>query len=149
SRNHRQKLRRNRRKLDEQFPERWTIIQVTTSDELNETFIHLVRLHQTHWKAMGEPGTFHNADQKAYYHELMHSMLENDWLRLYRLDIDNMPCAVYYCYHYLGRAYLQIVGVDRDVTDIPLGYILLEHSIMQAIQEGCHEFTFMWGEQSY
>lgn len=147
--NHRGKLRRYRKKLDQQFPDRWSIIQVTQSDELNDTFDHLVRLHQTHWENIGASGTFYYGEFAEYFRELAHSMLENGWLRMYRVDIDEKLYGVYYCYHYYGRAYFHIGGIDRNITKVPLGYVLLHHSITQAISEDLSEFTLMLGEQSY
>lgn len=149
SRNHRQKLRRYRKKLDEQFPDRWSISQVTQPDELDDIFDHLVRLHQAHWETQGEPGIFSEKEEIDYFRELMHCLLENDWLRLYYLNIDNKPCAIYFCYQHRERKYYAIAGVSRDFTDIPLGYIVMHHSIDQAITEGLLEYSFMLGEQPY
>lgn len=145
SRNHRQKMRRYYRKMDEQFPDRWSITQVTQPDELDYTLDHLVRLHQAQWESVSG-GNFHYGEWTEYFRELMHSLLENGWLRLYRLDIDDKTYAVDFCWHYGGRAYYAIGGLDRDVTEIPLGYILMQHTIEQAISEGLDEYTFMWGE---
>lgn len=149
SRNHRKKLRRYRKKMDEQFPDRWSITQVTLPHELNYTFDHLVRLHQSHWETRGASGTFYYGEFAEYFKELAHCMLENGWLRMYRLDIDGKPCAINFCYHYFERAYNHIAGVDRDITDVALGHIVTHHSIGQAIEEGLSEMTFMWGEMPW
>lgn len=150
SRNHRKKLRRYRKKLDEQFPDQWSITQVTQSDELEETFNSLEQLHRAHWEgAMGEWGSFHKGELTEYYRDLVQILLHNNWLRMYRLDIDNQPSAVNFCYHYRERAYNAIAGVDREVTTIALGHILTHHSIDQAIYEGLPEMTFMWGEMPW
>lgn len=149
SSNHRQKLRRYHRKLDDQFPDQWSITQVVQPDELEYSLEHLVRLHQAFWEPKGKLGYFHRGELTGYYRELMHSMLENGWLRLYRLDIDDKPCAVDFCWHYRGRACYAIGGVDREVTSIPLGYILMQHTIGQAIREGLGEYSFMIGKQSW
>lgn len=149
SSNHRQKLRRYKRKLDKQFPDRWLISQATQPDELDDAFEHLVHLHQTYWEDQGYPGHFNRGEWVECYRELLHGLLENGWLRLYRLDIDDEPCAVNYFFHYRGRAYFVFGGLKRGVTEIPLGYVLLQHNIEQAINEGLPEYNFMLGEQSY
>lgn len=149
SRNHRQKLRRYVRKLDKEFPERWSITEVTQPDELDETFEHFVHLHQTYWEEQGYPGNFNYGAWTEPYHELMHQLLEKSCLRLYRLDIDDEPCAVDFFFQYRERAYFAFGGLKRGVTDVPLGYILLKHHIEQTITEGLREYSFMWGEQSY
>ncbi|PJF38509.1 MAG: hypothetical protein CUN55_17085 [Phototrophicales bacterium] len=124
--------------------------QVTQPDELDEIFDHLVRLHQAHWEAQEEPGLFYFDEETAYYRELAHCMLENGWLRLHHLDIEGKPCAIDLCYHYRGRAYAQIGGVDRDVvTNITIGDVLMHYNIGQAIDEGLNEYSFMVGEQAY
>lgn len=149
SRKHRKNLRRYRNLLDKQFPDQWSIIQVSQSNELDDTYDHLVRLHQEHWEAMGTPGTFNHGEFVEPYREWAHSMFDNGWLRMYRLDINHVPCAVDFCYHYFGRAYGHITGVNRNVTNVTLGHVLKYHSIDQAIKERCREFTFMLGEQSF
>lgn len=142
-------IRRDRRKLDEQFPDRWSITQVTQPDEVDETFDHLVRLHQAHWKSQGYMGNFRDGELTECYRELIHLLLENDSLRLYRLDIEGEPCAIDFCSHYRGRAHGYLTGVKRDVTNIALGMVLKVHCFEQAIGEGIPEYTLMWGEMAW
>lgn len=146
----RKKLRRYPRKLDDEYPDQWSMEQVNQPDELNEIFDKLVSLHQTYWEEQGEFGFFYLDEEIAYYRELAHCMLENGWLRLHHLDIEGKPCAIDLCYHYRGRAYAQIGGVDRDVmSNITIGDVLMHYNIEQAIDEGLNEYSFMVGEQPY
>lgn len=145
----RQKLRRERKKLDEQFPDRWSIKQVNRPDELDETFDHLVRINQERWEAVGQSGSFNNDKMRDYVREWMHILLDNGWLRLYHLDIDDKPYAVDFSCHYLGRAYAVISGILRIDSNIALGIVLMQHNIEQAIIEGCREFSFGEGKEPY
>lgn len=146
SRKRRKKLRRYPKKLEEYFPDQWSIIKISQPDDLDYTLDHLVSLHQAEYEGQGG-GNFNYGEWTEYYRELMHSMLENGWLRMSRLDIEGEPCAIDFCYHYRGRAYAQIGGVNRDkVPDITVGDVLMHHNIDQAINEGIPEYTFMWGE---
>lgn len=149
SRRHRKKLRRYRNLMDKQFPDRWSIIQVTQPDELDYTLDQLVSMHQSQWEAKGGPGIFHYGELTGYYRELMHCLLENGWLRLYHLKVEDKTCAVDFSYHYRGRAYGQIRAVTRAVKDVTLGDVLMHHGIEQAVSEGMGEYSFSLGEHSW
>ena len=71
------------------------------------------------------------------------------WLRLYRMDINGKPATLLYMYHYRGRAYNQIAGLDESMTEVPLGHVMTQHSIEEAIRDGVDEYSFMWGEEPY
>lgn len=149
SRKSRKNLRRYRNMLDKQFPDQWSIVQVTQPDELDETFDHLVYLHQALWEARDMSGDFAYDNVTDYYRDLMHSLLATGSLRMYSLKIDGKPCAIDFCSHYLGRANGFITGTDRDVTNVSLGLVLKHHAIEQAIQEGLSEYSLGMGEQPY
>lgn len=149
SRNRRWKLRRQVKMLDEEFPDNWSLKRVTESKQIDETLDYLVQLHQAKWENIGKPGAFHYGDWLDYYRELIHQFSEEGWLRLYRMDINQKPAAILYTYHYRGRAYNQISGIDESLTDVPIGHVMTRHSIEEAIRDNIEEYSFMWGQEPY
>ena len=149
SRNRRWKLRRNIKQLNEEFPDDWSIVRLCEPHELNEGLDILVKLHQSKWEALDKPGAFHYGEWVDYYRELMHCFQHEGWLRLYRMDIGGKPATILYMYHYRGRAYNQIAGLDETIADLPLGHVMTQHSIEEAIKDGVDEYSFMWGEEPY
>jgi CelD/BcsL family acetyltransferase involved in cellulose biosynthesis len=149
SRNRRWKLRRNIKQLNEEFPDNWSIVRLCEPQELDEGLDILVTLHQAKWEALDKPGAFHFGEWTTYYRELMHCFQNEGWLRLYRMDIAGKAATLLYMYHYRGRAYNQIAGLDETMTEVPLGHVLTQHSIEEAIRDGVDEYSFMWGEEPY
>lgn len=150
SKNRRKKQRRYRRYLDEKYPDNWSIKMVSEHDELDEVFDKLVELHQAKWDDTDKAGAFYQyGDLRAYYRELMHALLEEGWLRLFYMVVDAETVVLLFSYHYLGRTYDQVSGVHEISADVPVGHVMTQHSIGQAIDDGADEYSFMWGQESY
>lgn len=149
SKNHRKKLRKYERDLNNAFPGQWDIQRVTTPDKLAEIFPILVKYHQTQWEALGQPGAFHYGEWADYYLELMQALLKANRLRLFYLNINGEPVAVLFAYDFGTYVCDYIGGMDHSSTDIPIGHVLTHHSIRMAIEEDFSEYDFMWGEQEY
>jgi CelD/BcsL family acetyltransferase involved in cellulose biosynthesis len=149
SRNRRWKLRRNVKQLNEEFPDNWSIQMVDEPQKIDEALDIMVRLHQAKWAALGKPGAFNNGERTPYYRDLLHCFHEQGWLRLYRMDLGGKPATVLFMYHYRGRAYNQIAGLDESLTEVPIGHVLTQRSIEEAIKDGLDEYSFMWGEEPY
>jgi hypothetical protein len=149
SRNRRWKLRHYRTELDKEYPDKWSIIKVSGAQELDRVFSRLVELHQSKWEARGKPGAFSSQGLRDYFRDLMHSMDQNGWMRLYHMVVDQKTAAVLFAYHYRGRAYNHIAGVDETLTKVPVGHVMTDHSIEQAISEGMIEYAMMWGQEEY
>lgn len=149
SRNRRWKLRRQVKMLNEEFPENWSLERVTDSAKIDETLEELVRLHQEKWEALGKQGAFNYGEWADYYRDLVHTIADEGWLHLYRMEINQKAVAILFIYHYRGRAYNQISGIDEAITDIPIGHVMTRHSIEEAIRDDVEEYSFMWGTEPY
>ena len=149
SSNRRWKLRSYRRKLDEQYPGNWSIDRVEDVATLAAAFERLVTLHQAKWVLREKEGAFGRPGLREYFLDLMGVMLQEGWLRLYQLKVNGQVPVVLFSYHYRGRAYNHIVGLDESITDIPVGHVMTLHSITTAIEEGLTEYSMMWGQEPY
>ena len=149
SRNRRSKLRGYYNKMDDEFPGEWQIKTITQRDELDEVYQNLVKYHQAQWEERGLEGAFFFGEWVGYFHDLMMVFLEKGWLRLNCLCIQEQPAAILFSYHYRGRAYNHISGINPNVTEIPLGHVMTRFSIETAISESLTEYMFMWGVEPY
>ncbi len=149
SKNQRKKLRRHRRRLDQDYPGNWFVKMVSEPQELDEVFPHLVELHQSQWEAVGKPGAFYRGQYTQYYLDLMRSFLNNGWLKMFYLVIEEELKAVLFGYHYRGIAYDHISGRVLDDFRVPIGHVLTHYSIEHAIQQGNREYRFLWGDEDY
>jgi len=150
SKNRRKKQRGYLRQLDSDFADNWSITAVTKPEELRAVLDHLVTLHQAKWIDTNKRGAFYAyGNMIPYYYDLMRVYLEQGWLRLYQLKVAGKTGVVLFSYQVRGRAYDQISGYDNTLTEIPIGHVMTQHSIEQAIQNGCDEYSFMWGEEPY
>jgi CelD/BcsL family acetyltransferase involved in cellulose biosynthesis len=149
SKNHRKKLRRYERDLNQEFPGQWEIHRVTSEEELTEIFKVLVKLHQDQWENEGKPGAFNYGEWANYFYEVMQELLRMNCLRLFYLKIKGKPVTVLFSYKFGSFAWDYIAGIDYKFTDIPIGHVMTHHSIKTAIEEGLTEYCFMWGNQDY
>jgi CelD/BcsL family acetyltransferase involved in cellulose biosynthesis len=70
-------------------------------------------------------------------------------LRLHYMLVDGKIAVVSFGYHYRGRAYDQVSGVDDSIIDIPLGHVMTQYCLEQAIANGNDEYSFMLGTEPY
>ena len=113
SKNQRKKLRRHRRRLDQDYPGNWFVKMVSEPQELDEVFPHLVELHQSQWEAVGKPGAFYRGQYSQYYLDLMRSFLNNGWLKMFYLVIEEELKAVEHAIQQGNREYMFLWG-DED-----------------------------------
>ncbi|MDQ7025888.1 MAG: GNAT family N-acetyltransferase [Anaerolineae bacterium] len=150
SKNRRKKQRRYLRYLNETYPDNWSITQVTDPTHLDKVFDELVELHQAKWDDTDKSGAFYQyGDLRAYFRDLMHALLQDGCLRLYQMVVDGETVVVLFSYYYQGRTYDQVSGVHDISADVPVGHVMTQHSIAQAIADGADEYTFMWGTEPY
>ncbi len=101
------------------------------------------------WEGRGAGGAFLYGGWVGYYHDLMMALFEKGWLRLYCLCIKGQPAAILFSYHYQGRVYNQISGINPNATEIPLGHVMTRFSLEIAISESVTDYMFMWGVEPY
>jgi CelD/BcsL family acetyltransferase involved in cellulose biosynthesis len=144
-----ERFRYYRRRIDRDFAGDWSCTTASTAAEIDAAFDALLRLHQQHWTARGEPGAFADARLTAFYRDLAHRLAARGWLRLYSLRAGGKTVSVDYAFVYAGRFHHFINGTDfAGPVDSP-GAVLHYCMIERSIAEGVREYDFMWGEHDY
>lgn len=144
--NMRQNLGRRRRQVARQFAAEFDVVG---ADAVDETMEALFRLHNARWRKRGVPGAFANPRIQDFHRELSRSFLSRGWLRLYRLRLDGVPRAIFYCFRYGPRVYYYLSGFDLEFAKFSIGSVALSHAIESAIGEGVREFDLLRGDESY
>ena len=145
----RQRLNRIRRRLVEQLG--MTFKTSRKSDEIWSTVDALIELHRKRW-ADKDPnkGAFRSSRYLNFHREVIERCLQNDWIRLYRLeDAHGKATAVFYCYRYRDEVLYFQSGFDPALHKYSPGLALMGFAIESAIGEGARLFDMLKGEHAY
>ncbi len=143
SRNLREKLRRNTRKLERDHTVRFRLCESesTLSDDLDTLF----RLHSLRW---GDRGAFGQAETE-FHRELAGTLLRLGRLRLWTMDIDGDPAASWYGFRFAGvEAYYQS-GRDPRFDRFSIGFLMLARTLRAAFDDGLDRYAFLRGDEPY
>lgn len=137
----RQQLRRKRRLLAAAGTVRYRLADASTLDrDLDALFA----LHRARWG--GRPTDFSDG---PFHREVARRALERGWLRLWTLELDGTPVAAWHGFH-LGRAthYYQ-AGRDPAFDRLSVGFLVLAHSLEQALGEGAQVYRLGRGDEAF
>lgn len=112
---------------------------------LQEDMTTLFRLHRARWA--GAATTF--GAREPFHRDFALRALERGWLRLWLLELDGAPAAAWYGFRY-GRSesYYQagrLPELDRE----SVGFVLMAHTIREAIATGAEEYRLLRGGEEY
>jgi CelD/BcsL family acetyltransferase involved in cellulose biosynthesis len=124
-------------------------IEAAASDTLPGMLDDLYRLHAARWQTRGAPGVLADPAVRAFHRDAARALLTRGMLRLYRLHIADRAAAVYYGFASSGRSYAYIGGFDPELPRLSPGAQIILHAIREAVAEGCAEFHFLRGDESY
>ena len=119
----------------------WCDDRSSLTDHLNGLF----RLHAMRWQEAGEPGAFADERRCQFYRTLALDAVDNDRLRLSRLDIDGTPVAYQYGIVAGGIYYQMQEGFDTSLAKGRISTALRALSIQALIEEKVHTYDFMAG----
>lgn len=119
------------------------------ADTLAAAMEDLFRLHEARWRKRGEGGVVADPAVRAFHGDAARALGAAGMLRLYRLRIGDRPAAVYYGFSWRGASYAYLGGFDPEMPRLSPGAQVLLHAINEAIGEGCREFHFLRGGESY
>jgi CelD/BcsL family acetyltransferase involved in cellulose biosynthesis len=147
SSNLRKNLERYGRKLDRdaEVTER----MVTNKEDLDDTFDHLIRLHQAVRTANGDPGVFARPEMERFLRTAAHNFLDAGRLRLWRLDVSGTPIAVIMCIRSGASVVFYTTGYDVTWKKYAPGRRIMARAIRAAIDEGAAQFDFLRGDEPY
>jgi len=147
SSNLRKNLERYGRKLDRDADV--TERMVSNADDLDDTFDHLVRLHQAVRTSNGDPGVFASPVTELFLRKAAHYFLEAGRLRMWRLDASGTPIAVIMCIRSGASVVFYTTGYDVAWKKYGPGRRIMARAIRAAIDEGAAQFDFLRGDEPY
>lgn len=145
SRNMREKLRRNTRKLEKQHELSFRLCE--GPDRLQDDLDTLIRLHRARW-GEGE-GAFQREQVVAFHHDFAAAALARGWLRLWTMEIDGKPAAAWYGYRFGGAESFYQSGRDPSFDRFSIGFLMLMRTVQAAFEDGLDRYSFLRGDEPY
>lgn len=106
-------------------------------------------LHQSRWNARWLPGVLGSKKVQAFHRDTAEHFLEQGWLRLHLLKVDETLQAALYCFRYHHKTYYYLGGFSLELSKYSIGTLLTAKAIQNAIDDGCTEFDFLRGDEAY
>lgn len=144
SRNFREQVRRRERKLAQKYELRYRLAD--DPSRLQEDLDTLFALHGARWS--GRESAF-GGPREAFHREFAARALERGWLRLWLLELDGGTVAAWYGFRYGGVESFYQAGRDPSWDRASVGFVLLAHSIREALRDGMREYRFLRGGEEY
>jgi CelD/BcsL family acetyltransferase involved in cellulose biosynthesis len=113
---------------------------------LQEDLDILFWLHKARWR--GERSLFGGATE-AFHREFAELAFHAGWLRLWFLELDGRTVAAWYGLRYAGTDSYYQAGRDPALDRKSVGFVLLMHSLRQAMADGMREYRFLRGSENY
>jgi CelD/BcsL family acetyltransferase involved in cellulose biosynthesis len=143
SRNFREQARRRERKLAEGHVVRYRL--ANDPQRLERDLDTLFALHRARW---GGRGTSFST-REAFHRDFAACALDQGWLRLWFLDVDGEPRAACYGLRFGDVESFYQSGRDPSWNPYSVGFIILLHSIREALADGMTEYRLLRGEEPY
>jgi CelD/BcsL family acetyltransferase involved in cellulose biosynthesis len=145
SRNMKEKLRRNTRKLEKQHELSFRLCE--DPDRLEDDLDTLIRLHRARW-GEGE-GAFQREVVVAFHHDFAAAALRRGWLRLWTMEVDGQPAAAWYGYRFGGTESFYQSGRDPGFDRFSIGFLMLMRTVQAAFEDGLDRYAFLRGDEPY
>ena len=142
SRNFREQVRRRERKLAREHELRYRLTD--DPERLQEDLDTLFRLHRIRWSLdspFSKAEMFHRAFARCAF--------ERGWARLWFLEIDGEPGAAWYGFRFGDAESYYQAGLARGWEAYSPGFVLLAHSIREAVRDGAREYRFLRGGEEF
>ena len=118
--------------------------RLATVETLDADLDTLFALHRARW-----PGSHWFADAEAFHRDFAATALERGWLRLWILQLAGTPAAAWLGYRFNGVESYYQAGRDPSLQRERVGFVLLAHTIREAIQDGMSEYRLLRGDESF
>lgn len=112
---------------------------------LQEDLDTLFALHRSRWG--GDRTSF--SKQHAFHREFATCSLQRGWLRLWLLELDGRPVAAWYGFRFQDVESYYQTGRDPAWDEWSVGFVLLAHTVREALRDGVVEYRMLRGGESY
>jgi CelD/BcsL family acetyltransferase involved in cellulose biosynthesis len=114
--------------------------------ELTRDLDTLFALHAARW---GEAVNPEFAAAQEFHRAFAARALDHGWLRLWTLELDGRPAAVWYGFRYGAVDWHYQSGRDPTYDRLSVGAVLQAHTIRDCIEAGIGEYRFLRGGEAY
>ena len=140
SANFRSQVRSAERRLED----RGLSYRLATPGSLNADLDTLFWLHRARW-----PGSHWFAEAEAFHRDFAAIALDRGWLRLWILELDGTPAAAWLGYRFARVESYYQAGRDPALQRERVGFVLLAHTIREALQDGMSEYRLLRGDEPF
>lgn len=144
SRNFREQVRRRERALRREHDV--TLRLCDDPERLGADMTKLVALHHARWE--GASSALAPA-LEALHRDVAATALREGWLRLWMLEVDGSSVAAWYGFRTGGREWYYQAGRDPAWDRRSVGFVLMNHTIRSAIEDGMSEYRLLRGDEGY
>jgi CelD/BcsL family acetyltransferase involved in cellulose biosynthesis len=143
SRNFRDQVRRRERKL---IREQGLSFRLSDDPErLADDMEALFRLHRERWG--DESSGVFDGSGADFHRAFAAAALEAGWLRLWLAEIGGETVAAWYGWRFAGSEWYYQAGRDRRFDGYSLGFVLLAHTVREAMNDGVDAYRFLAGNE--
>jgi CelD/BcsL family acetyltransferase involved in cellulose biosynthesis len=105
----------------------------------------LFALHRRRWRG----GESEFTRREAFHREFARLAFERGWLRLWFLELNGAAAAAWYGLRFGAVDWYYQAGRDPAWDRAAVGFVLLAHSIREAMADGMREYRFGRGDEGY
>jgi CelD/BcsL family acetyltransferase involved in cellulose biosynthesis len=140
----RHEIRRKLRRLKEAAQINFRVVEnpVDVAQEI-DTFLALFKLNRS------DKSAFMSDQRAAFFRALAFEMAAVGILRLFFLDLDEVPAAAVMCFDYRSTLYLYNNGYDIQHKSLSVGLLSKIFTIKESIKRGKTRYDFLKGPESY
>ena len=132
------------RSAERRLERRGLSFRLANADSLDRDLDTLFRLHRARW-----PGSPWFASAEAFHRDFAAVALEREWLRLWILELEGTPAAAWLGYRIGGIESYYQAGRNPAFQRERVGFVLLAHTIREALQDGMSEYRLLRGDESF
>ena len=144
SRNFREQVRRRERRLARSHDLAFRLCD--DPERFDADYDTLVALHRARF---GERSRSFDPPRDALHREFGRAALDRGWLRLWTLELDGRPAASWLGYRMGGIEWYYQAGRDPSLERESVGFVLMVHTIREALDEGMREYRLLLGDEPY
>jgi CelD/BcsL family acetyltransferase involved in cellulose biosynthesis len=142
--NFRQQVRRFEKRLARETGARFRL--AGDPARLDDDLAALFALHRLRW---GDESTGFADEDRAFHAEFAAIALERGWMRLWFAENDDGPLAAWYGFRFGRSEFFYQAGRDPAYDRFKPGFVLMAHTIREALADGQREFHLLLGDEPY
>jgi CelD/BcsL family acetyltransferase involved in cellulose biosynthesis len=145
SANFRDQVRRRERNLARRHDLRYRLTE--DPDRLEADLETFFRLHDARWAIEGSSSL--TAPARRFHREFARLALERGWLRLWTMEVNGDPVAAWYGFRFGNAEWFYQSGRQPAWDRSSVGFVLLAHTLREAINDGMSEYRLLRGPETY